>query len=186
MIWTKTWIPILLLGLMAISWTGCIEDPDVPPCVDLDGDGYGNADFYLGGCLSEVPDCDDSNPEVSPSSIEICDDLDNDCDGRLGDDELDGDGDGVSACDGDCDNLNVNTYPGATEICDGFDNDCDDALPEDESDVDGDGHRACDTDCDDSNADINPDADEACNLIDDDCDGDNDEDFHDDVDDYTT
>lgn len=37
----------------------------------------------------------------------------------------DGDGDGVSVCDGDCDDADPLTYPGAAEICgDGVDNGC--------------------------------------------------------------
>lgn len=47
-----------------------------PKCVDLDGDGYGTGVDCIG------PDCDDANPLVNPSMVELADDtLDNDCTG---------------------------------------------------------------------------------------------------------
>ncbi|MFZ1695018.1 MAG: putative metal-binding motif-containing protein, partial [Flavobacteriales bacterium] len=57
------------------------------PCQDLDGDGF----FECDG------DCDDNNPDVYPGSPELCDGLDNDCNGAV--DEFftwyeDSDGDG--------------------------------------------------------------------------------------------
>lgn len=38
--------------------------------IDLDGDGYGS---YI--------DCDDTNPDIHPGAIELCNDIDEDCDG---------------------------------------------------------------------------------------------------------
>jgi eight-cysteine-cluster-containing protein len=53
----------------------CQGGQGVPGCypMDDDGDGYTKADG----------DCDDSNAAISPIAIEICDQLDNDCDGQL-------------------------------------------------------------------------------------------------------
>jgi hypothetical protein len=39
--------------------------------------------------------------------------------------DVDGDGDGVSECQGDCDDTDGDNFPGNPEVCDGKDNDCD-------------------------------------------------------------
>jgi len=109
---------------------------------DLDGDGY------------STTDCDDGDASVNPGATEVCDGVDNDCDGSI--DEAgatggstwyaDADGDGygdaaasTTACsqpsgyvaDGtDCDDGDATAYPGATEVCDGLDNDCDGSIDE--------------------------------------------------------
>ncbi|MBU1897723.1 putative metal-binding motif-containing protein [Myxococcota bacterium] len=43
-------------------------------CIDMDNDGYGD------GCLSGF-DCDDQDPYVYYGAIEICNGIDDDCDG---------------------------------------------------------------------------------------------------------
>ncbi len=84
---------------------------------DLDGDGVDG-----GGC--EGTDCDDENPDIYPDADELCDGLDNDCDGDV-DEGFDEDGDGYLSCEDDCDDTNDEINPDAEEICDGLDNDCD-------------------------------------------------------------
>jgi len=121
---------------------------------DGDGDGYGEESTGAAECTQPSGttavggDCDDSDSGVNPAASEICDGLDNDCDGSTdGSDapgasdwysDADGDGYGdpstlTTACDAptdgvtdntDCDDSEVNIYPGASEYCDGLQNDC--------------------------------------------------------------
>ena len=120
--------------------------------VDTDADGYGDSLQTVMACASEEGvtqisgDCDDSNPLVYPSATEVCDDLDNDCNGTIDDNinvvwYLDADGDGfgdpatmtetcspasnmVSNSD-DCNDQSTLISPFGVEVCDGVDNNCD-------------------------------------------------------------
>ena len=119
--------------------------------LDYDGDGFGNPDHTLTGCdllpgyVEDATDCDDTRPDVHPDATEVCNGLDDDCDGSV-DEELlvtfyrDADGDGYgdpaqesSGCEvpegyatiaTDCDDNCSTCYPGAAELCDSLDNDC--------------------------------------------------------------
>jgi uncharacterized protein (TIGR02145 family) len=115
---------------------------------DGDGDGYGTEETYLfsplqpPGHTNIAGDCDDNDPNIFPGAEEICDGLDNDCDGTpdFPGGEADADEDGFRLCEGDCDDDNATIHPGATEICgDGIDQDCDgsDLTCETVEDVDG-------------------------------------------------
>jgi len=115
-------------------------------------------------------DCMDNDPWIYPTAVEMCDGKDNNCDGELPEDELDGDGDGWSSCMGDCDEADASTYPFAGEICDGLDNDCN-VFTDEGVDGDGDGYSVCDGDCDDTDAATYPGALEDCDGVDNDCDG---------------
>ncbi len=42
----------------------------------------------------------------------------------------DGDGDGLTPCDGDCNDADNQVFPGQTETCDGYDNNCDGEVDE--------------------------------------------------------
>ena len=135
------------------------------------------ADADLDTYLACLDDCDDSSAAVFPGAAEVCDGLDNDCDGVFfvdgtGLDELDLDGDGGFACDGDCDDTDPTILTGGTEICDGIDNDCNGLadFPGELVDADTDGSVSC-IDCDDAVPTIYPGAPEVCNGIDDNCDG---------------
>lgn len=55
---------------------------------------------------------------------EICDSLDNDCDGQI-DEGFDEDLDGQSICNGDCDDTTAKIKLGAEEKCNNIDDDCD-------------------------------------------------------------
>jgi len=148
------------------------EDGDTPWYADSDGDGYGDEDRVVTACdapsgyIADDSDCDDSDASIHPAATEVCDGIDNDCDGEIDESggtvwypDADGDGYGdvtgrVRECDApsgyvaehtDCDDTDGSVYPGAPEICDGIDNDCDGAIDEDGDttwyrDRDGDGY----------------------------------------------
>jgi hypothetical protein len=136
------------------------ESEGVPD--DADGDG-----------VSAASDCDDNDADRAPGLPEICDGRDNDCDGEVPADELDGDNDGVATCEGDCDDSEASVSPNAAEQCgNGIDDDCDGAPLDDELDNDGDGQPVCAGDCDDDDATSYLGAVEICgDLLDNDCDG---------------
>ncbi len=116
-------------------------------------------------------DCDDHDPWRSSYYPEMCDGLDNDCDGMLPPDEQDNDGDGWSSCMGDCNDTSPEVHPYADESeCDHMDSNCDGEMHPHEIDDDGDGSDECEGDCDDSNDTICPDCPEMiCDDIDNDC-----------------
>ena len=136
------------------------DDDDDSTYTDEDGDGWS----------VEAGDCDDNNAAVFPDAPEICDGLDDNCNGVVPVDETDADADGWMACEGDCDDGEAAVHPGSSEVCDGMDNDCDPNTDE-ALDGDGDGLSVCDGDCDDTNSTVSPAATETCDGIDNDCDG---------------
>ncbi|MCK6529728.1 hypothetical protein L6R50_19955 [Myxococcota bacterium] len=141
-------------------------DDDTSPPPDADGDGFG-ADI----------DCNDGSAAIHPGAVELCDGIDEDCDGLV-DEDFDSDGDGFATCGGDCDDGAGDVHPGAAEVCNGVDDDCDAALDEG-FDGDGDGFLgAADCpgvgdDCDDGDPAVSPAAEEVCSDgVDNDCDED--------------
>ncbi len=135
-----------------------------PVRYDQDGDGR----------TSCAGDCLDTDSSVRPGAEEICDTLDNDCDGRVdeGTTCVDDDGDGVSEDAGDCDDGNADIVPGAVEDpMNGLDDDCDGTVDLGLQDLDGDGVGDRGGDCDDARADVRPGAPEVLDGVDNDCDG---------------
>ena len=71
---------------------------------DIDGDGFGDSSSSIYICGSQSgyvlnsSDCNDSNALQYPGANEICDGLDNNCDGDMPAGELDTDGDGFVSC----------------------------------------------------------------------------------------
>ena len=120
--------------------------------LDADGDGYGDANQMTETCLPEDGyvaqngDCNDDDATIFPNAEEVCDGVDNNCNGVSDEDlltlfyvdaDLDGYGDtitieacelteGLSLVGGDCDDADSQSNPGADEICgDSIDNNCD-------------------------------------------------------------
>jgi hypothetical protein len=84
---------VSLLGDTLFQGNGChVIIPGISAanggCADADGDGY----YDQAGCGTLV-DCDDNNPNVYPGAPELCDGIDNNCDGLV--DE----GDVCATCD---------------------------------------------------------------------------------------
>ena len=124
--------------------------------IDADSDTYGNSGIVSYNCLqpagyvATTGDCDDSDATTNPDSTEVCNAIDDDCDGGI--DELiptqvwyidnDGDGFGNAALstynclqpagyvsnDSDCDDSDAAINPNGTEICNGLDDDCDNSA----------------------------------------------------------
>ncbi|MFT5679274.1 MAG: hypothetical protein ACI8RZ_000178 [Myxococcota bacterium] len=122
---------------------------------DTDGDDHGDINQSVSACgqpegyVSDTLDCDDSDSTVYTGADEVCDGVDNDCDGNIDEGTAtdiltwhkDSDGDGygtpfdtVVACEApsgyvangeDCDDFDVSVAPDQPEVCDGLDNDCD-------------------------------------------------------------
>ena len=129
---------------------------------DADGDGFGDeanpavACELEDGLVEDATDCDDTVATVFPGADETCNSVDDDCNGDVDDDPIDGstfytdaDADGFGDADApnnvceqgsdqvedatDCDDTNDAVFPGADEICNGTDDDCDDDIDEDDA-----------------------------------------------------
>ncbi|MBT9555282.1 MAG: thrombospondin type 3 repeat-containing protein [Myxococcales bacterium] len=124
---------------------------------DEDSDGYGgitpvSACVVPEGYSAQSGDCSDFNGDIYPGATEVCNDIDDDCDGKLDDGlpqvdlytDLDGDGYGAkqsiakkkclyeggqaplgySTDKTDCNDSNATVYVKAPELCDGILNNC--------------------------------------------------------------
>ncbi|NBT37798.1 MAG: hypothetical protein EBT21_06770 [Actinobacteria bacterium] len=122
--------------------TGSNDTSGIPTGVDDDGDGF-----------LASQDCDDADPATFPGAAEVCNGVDDDCDGSVDDGAsdaplwfLDGDGDGygdpngfLSSCaqpyryvsnQEDCDDTDAAVRPDTVETCNGVDDDCDGSVDE--------------------------------------------------------
>ncbi len=189
-----------------------LEKPGQTWYADADNDGYSTGIFLI-QCLrpagfkvateliATIGDCNDGNAEINPTATEVCDGIDNNCDGQIDNGalntyyrDMDGDGFGnpsntTMACslptgyatnNTDCDDNDALEFPGQVWY----------------ADADNDGYSSGTTltqclrptgykvateltattgDCNDNAAAINPDATEVCDEIDNNCDGSTDE-----------
>ncbi len=182
-----TGVPVGDTGCTPVLWT-----------LDLDGDGWaGDATRMQCDAPAEyseaLGDCNDDDVSVHPDAEEVCDGVDNDCDGVIDPPDqtwyTDADGDGYGDPDSavedcaqpvdavsdatDCDDGRADAWPGADEVWyDGIDQDC---AGGDDFDADGDGEQSDaygGVDCQDWNATVGTFAEEVCgDYIDEDCDG---------------
>ncbi|MCB9761624.1 MAG: hypothetical protein H6739_17400 [Alphaproteobacteria bacterium] len=139
------------------------EDVQATWYADADLDGYGDPAASLQSCdpptgyTDNAEDCDDTAPAVNPDADELCNGVDDDCDGTVDEDDAldaltwyaDTDGDTygdedytVQACDqptgyvenaDDCDDGDASVSPAATETCNSGDDDCDGSTDEDDA-----------------------------------------------------
>ncbi len=132
------------LGIYAADADGDGVPDVVDTCDDDDGDGYGAPGDA--NCLEGAEeDCDDTDPDVNPGADEVCNGIDDDCDGDVDVDAVDlltwyrdGDSDGYGDASitqdycwqpygyvdnsDDCDDGDAAHHAGATEFCNGVDN----------------------------------------------------------------
>jgi len=168
------------IALVARDTTGdetrAVYSLTVIDCIDRDDDGWTDCDG----------DCDDESASVHPEAVEICDGLDQDCNGindngfpdadrdKIMDcvdteecDGLDNDGDGLID-EGFPDN-DVDGIPNCRDVetCDGIDNNGDGQIDEDTADTDGDGISDCQDACPGTGSSADdPDNDGRCNDAD--------------------
>ena len=152
--------PAVLPGAVE-QCNGRDDDCDLEQDEDFDVDGDGA--FAGGGCLGawgEV-DCDDADAAVFPGAAELCNGVDDDCEGGI-DEPFDLDGDGyfqvTADCNAtygitqlDCDDFEPAANLGQDEDCsDGIDNDCDGDVDIEDDDCAGDDDDATGDDDDSS------------------------------------
>jgi hypothetical protein len=145
--WARGW----LLICVAVACDLGEKPDDTGPAGAADQDGDGSPASV---------DCDDGDGSIHPGADELCNGVDDDCDGVVDEeavdaatwcDDDDGDGHGdpeacAVACEApsgtltasqadDCDDRDPGIHPSAEELCNGVDDDCDDEVDEEAADA---------------------------------------------------
>jgi hypothetical protein len=196
-------VTVTATGGCTASTSGTILDGPAATTyyADVDGDGFGNAASTIQSCtgaplgyVSNNTDCNDNNSAIHPGAPEVCNGIDDNCDGSIDEDltfityytDFDQDGFGVgtgtSLCSnpgagfstvlGDCNDNDATVHVTSPYFVDG-DNDtygAGSAVQLCSASAPA-GYSVNSTDCNDANAAINPSATEVCNNIDDNCNG---------------
>jgi hypothetical protein len=142
---------------------GVLQASEATVDAPFDADGDGAYDANNPDCLTAWDaahlDCDDRDPAVKPGATEVCNGVDDDCDGTVDvgaigaptwfpDADRDSFGDptgatvacasppGATDQAGDCDDGNGAIHPDAAEVCNGVDDDCDTLVDDDDDSVD--------------------------------------------------
>jgi len=142
-------------------WVVKLDKPcnHVPYYADVDADGFGDITIMIYSCFDTAgyvlnkTDCNDSVAEIHPFALDICNNLDDNCNGLTDEDavfltwyfDADGDGYGNVLIDTftcfeltgyvfdatDCNDTNILINPGAPEICNLLDDNCNLIIDED-------------------------------------------------------
>ena len=157
-------LPLFLLAACGGEGDRCADEDQVEVFLDADGDGFGAESQGLAchpgaGEVLQGGDCDDVDVDVRPSKSELCNGIDDDCDGAIDQifnqhvfyQDLDQDQYGneavplIAGCSpsqewtktgGDCDDANGSVNPVAIEVCGGGDEDCDGLVDQDDNSLD--------------------------------------------------
>lgn len=153
---------------------GVTDEPQSSGCtvyyLDKDADGFGDPDDAACLCASKktpdyvtvAGDCDDGSDKIKPGTVELCNKVDDNCDGKTDEEnaqgctlhyldiDLDSYGPtdtGICICGpdaiystakpGDCDDTNDKIKPSSVEICNNVDDDCNGLTD------DGDAPKSC-------------------------------------------
>ena len=149
------------VGLNTDYWIVKLEKPcdQIIYFADSDSDGYGDSTTMIYSCFDTIgyvldnTDCNDSITEIHPGTLDVCNNLDDNCNGIFDEDAIfltwymddDSDGYGNNTIDSitcfelsgfvfdntDCNDTNNLINPGTFEICNSLDENCNLLIDED-------------------------------------------------------